>query len=88
MPKLIRTLIASTILVGTCAAVAPAFADDAGIHDFMNSGSTSAQQAAPSTSQYRATYTYRNTTPNPPAVTAPQKDPQYFYHAQGSMGTN
>ena len=88
MPKLIRTVIASTVLVSACAAVAPAFADDAGIHDFMNSGGSAAQQTAPSTSQYRATYTYRNTTPNLPAVTAPQKDPQYFYHAQGSMSTN
>lgn len=93
MRALVGTTFAAALLAGgailTAAPVLAGF-DEAGENSFWTHQSVSnapvgeARGSAQRNSQYRATY-------GQPAAEAPaaaaQKDPQYFYHAMGTMST-
>ena len=81
-PRIAATVFACTALM----AAAPAFAgaDDGGTKGFWSTGSSSATStpAPRGNEQYRATYTAPSAAPT---GSAPESDPEEFYHAKGTM---
>ena len=91
MRRLVGTTLASLMLAGASVVtiIPSAFADDAGIHDFMNQGTSSTTPAQPNSNsqQYRATYADPGVSRTQTAAPTVEKDPAYFYHAQGTMSS-